>query len=49
MEMPDHWKKAWAEYGYDDGACLCNDCPENETCPYAWDLYNQGDGCLGDK
>lgn len=46
----------WAEKGMDiDIDCLCNDCPCTKNnlpeyrCDYAWDLYNFGDGCLGDK
>ena len=52
----ENMRKKWEEQGMDiDRDCLCSDCecvksslPEYH-CSYAWDLYNFGDGCLGDK
>jgi len=32
-----------------DADCLCNDCPILNSCEYAWDLYNVGTGCLGNR
>jgi len=50
----ENMRKKWEERGMDiDKDCLCNECPDNgenkNSCPWAWDLYNFGDGCLGDK
>ena len=27
----------------------CDHCPEADTCPFAWDLYNTDNDCLADK
>ena len=49
----ENMRKKWEERGMDiDKDCLCNSCVgvlPSENCPYAWDLYNFGDGCLGEK
>ena len=32
-----------------DAAYTCNDCTDNKTCKYAWDLYNTDGDCLASK
>jgi len=27
----------------------CETCPDNDTCPAAWDVYNQDGDCLMEK
>jgi len=43
---------AWVKYK-DIGRILaqfrCHNCPENQTCKLAYDLYNTGDDCLLEK
>jgi hypothetical protein len=28
---------------------ICNNCPEVDTCEFAWDLYNTDGDCVADK
>ena len=45
-EMRVHWE----DVGYDiDVECTCDRCADENTCSYAWDLYNIGDECLAMK
>ena len=32
-----------------DVRCTCNDCPDNGSCMYAWDSYNEDGDCLLEK
>jgi hypothetical protein len=47
----ENMRAKWKERGMDiDIDCLCNNCVGiSESCPWAWDLYNFGDSCLGEK
>lgn len=46
----ENMRAKWTERGMDiDVDCLCNNCADSNQCSFAWDLYNFGDGCLGEK
>ena len=42
-------RREWSEEGYKLDDCTCNDCPDNTSCPFAFDLYNTHGDCLAIK
>ena len=42
-------RKYWEEVEYDIETCVCNDCSDDDKCPFAFDLYNTDEDCLGVK
>ena len=49
MMDKENMLEAFEERGYNIDNCTCNDCPDKETCNYAWDLYNTEGDCLASK
>ena len=54
----ENMRSKWAERGMNiDKDCLCSKCNHiltdedgySRACYFAWDLYNFGDSCLGEK
>lgn len=54
QEEREQWskksKEEWAAaYAVDKEDTTCFYCPDNATCPCAWDIYNTDGDCLMDK
>jgi len=43
------WKEALSDPNFEESKITCTLCKANETCPFAFDLYNYDGDCLKKK
>ena len=46
--MTQNWRARFEKLNLDPEQCTCLKCLDDQTCPYAFDVYNYEGDCLGE-